>query len=279
QNLEGNRRNVEDLNNLFGDESTKHSCYSNNEILTLYESAYESHKYPKFLPFVIMFLLGAILWEFIRKNFIESASQKLGEIWEAIYQQFAGNSLFLGIAVKRYNEKLIEDYQLLPIIFTGNQLKLPMKDIYVPLKIANSSDRELLNIKSMIESHRRLMITGEPGSGKTLLCKYLSLNYAEGGFNYLTDKPIPIILELYRVSDNELTIEKLQNAIVNWSMGVTRSHGSSIGFHSSNTRSNEFNNTHRSNFIANVRCSNSIIECPIATRNNIFSNTVGLTWN
>ncbi len=43
----------------------------------------------------------------------------------------------------------------------------------------------------MIQSHRRLMITGEPGSGKTLLCKYLSLNYAEGGFNYLRDKPIP----------------------------------------------------------------------------------------
>ena len=70
-----------------------------------------------------------------------------------------------------------------------------MKDIYVPLKIAHSSDRELLNIKSMIQSHRRLMITGEPGSGKTLLCKYLSLDYAQEGFDYLTDKPIPIIRE------------------------------------------------------------------------------------
>ncbi|MGK7884654.1 MAG: NACHT domain-containing NTPase [Crocosphaera sp.] len=214
QNLEGSRRNSESLNNLFGEQNKTHNCYTNNEILTLYESAYDDNKYPDFVPFVVIFLLGAILWEFIRQNLIESASKKLGELWEWIYQQCAGNSLFLGIALKRYNEKLIEDYQLLPIIFTGNQLKLPMKDIYVPLKIAHSSDRELLNIKSMIQSHRRLMITGEPGSGKTLLCKYLSLNYAEGGFNYLEDKPIPIILELYRISDSELTVEKLQNAIV-----------------------------------------------------------------
>ncbi|WP_198138990.1 NACHT domain-containing protein [Crocosphaera watsonii WH 8501] len=216
QNLEGSRRNIEDLNNLFGEENKKYNCYTNNKILTIYDLNYESHKFPYFLAIITILLLfiGAVLGRFFEKNLIEPASKKLGKLWEAIYQQFAGSIFLLGTALKRYNKKLIEDHQLLPIIFTGNQLKLPMKDIYVPLKIANSSDRELLNIKSIIQSHRRLMITGEPGSGKTLLCKYLSLNYAEGGFNYLTDKPIPIILELYRVSDSELTIKKLQNAIV-----------------------------------------------------------------
>ena len=92
QNLEGSRRNSERLNNLFGEQNKTHNCYANPEILNLDESVYESHKYPEFVPFVVIFLLGAILWEFIRQNLIESASKKLGELWEWMYQQFAGNT-------------------------------------------------------------------------------------------------------------------------------------------------------------------------------------------
>lgn len=86
QNLEASRRNIGDLKNLFGEENKEHNCYTTNEILNFYESAYEAHKYPKFVPFVIIFLLGAIIWEFIRQNLIESASKKLSELWEWIYQ-------------------------------------------------------------------------------------------------------------------------------------------------------------------------------------------------
>ena len=100
-----------------------------------------------------------------------------------------------------------------------------MKEVYVPLKVADKpkvnhfegdKKSEALDIKKAIANYRRLMITGDPGSGKTLLCKYLCLEYAEGRLSYLPDQvtPIPIVLELYRVSQPDLTVDKLEKAIV-----------------------------------------------------------------
>ena len=109
QNLEGSRRNIEDLNNLFGEENKKYNCYTNNKILTIYDLNYESHEFPYFLAIITILLLfiGAVLGRFFEKNLIEPASKKLGKLWEAIYQQFAGSIFLLGTALKRYNKKLI----------------------------------------------------------------------------------------------------------------------------------------------------------------------------
>ena len=51
------------------------------------------------------------------------------------------------------------------------------------------------------------MVVGAPGSGKTMLMKYLALAYGQEKLQ-LPGRPIPVLLELYRVSNRDLTAGK-----------------------------------------------------------------------
>ncbi len=55
-----------------------------------------------------------------------------------------------------------------------------MREVYVPLKVAGTSDRDLLEANDAIQRYRCLMVKGDPGAGKSMLLKYLVLSYAEG---------------------------------------------------------------------------------------------------
>ncbi|MEO0948652.1 MAG: NACHT domain-containing protein, partial [Cyanobacteria bacterium J06641_5] len=132
---------------------------------------------------------------------------------EWIYQQLAGYPVLWGRALQRYRAALLESYEELKIPFRQNR-PLQMKDVYVPLK-AGASVMQLQEIDAYqaVTKHHRLAIKGAPGSGKTMLMRYLALTYAWGKL-LLPGRPIPILLELHRVSDKALTEEKLIAALV-----------------------------------------------------------------
>ena len=83
----------------------------------------------------------------------------------------------------------------------GNR-ELSIDDIYVPLKFEGELDTEQVDAIEAIEQFPRLMITGVPGSGKSKLLEYVSLQYAKHYF--LKDRNqlrIPVLLQLSRFSD------------------------------------------------------------------------------
>ena len=53
-----------------------------------------------------------------------------------------------------------------------------MREIYVPLKVAGKKDSPLIEAEEALK-YRRLMVKGAPGSGKTMLMKYLALSFAD----------------------------------------------------------------------------------------------------
>jgi NACHT domain len=154
--------------------------------------------------------LAARFWETIGKGW--TALVKKIDDW--IYSQFAGTPLFESVALQRYREALAENYQHLKIPFRVNQKPLEMSEVYVPLKVAGSSDSDQVDAFGMIAQHRRLMITGIPGSGKTMLLRHIAFSYGKGRLPSLENRPVPVLVELHRLSDPELTEEKLIAAIV-----------------------------------------------------------------
>ncbi len=128
-------------------------------------------------------------------------------IEKRIYDRFAGNKLFWGIALKKYHQALIDKYRELKIPFRPDR-PLKMQDVYVPLKVKGNQNDAF----QAVSSHRRLMVTGQPGSGKSMLLKYLILSEAEGRLQ-LSDQPVAVFLELYRLSDGSEILPQLVKAL------------------------------------------------------------------
>ncbi|NEU80689.1 NACHT domain-containing protein [Nostoc sp. UIC 10630] len=150
---------------------------------------------------------------FIVLIFKDTLTKWVSSFFEAVGNQIIGKlsgiPLLQGFALKRYKEELKHKYEKLKISFRPDR-PLNLKDIYVPLKVTGGSDRELIDAFQAITKHRRLMVKGSPGSGKTMLLKHIALCYADGRWSTVFDKfqCIPILLELHRLSSSEKTIEE-----------------------------------------------------------------------
>jgi hypothetical protein len=182
-------------------------------------------------PWIISTFVLAIIALF--KDWIASLSKQIStaiNTW--IYQRFSGTKLFWNIALKKYRKALVRKNEKLKIPFRDAPLK--MADVYVPLKVAQKdrsietiegegTEAELLAARqtrreaaidplNIVSKHRRLMVTGEPGAGKTMLLRYLALNYGNGILR-LDNDPIVILLELHRLSGGADILSQLVKAL------------------------------------------------------------------
>ncbi len=164
------------------------------------------------VPLILAGLGIILLW------FKDEAGKKwmmlVKKIDDWVYGRFAGTQFFESLALKRYREALVKNYQELKIPFRVNHKPLDMSEIYVPLKVAGSSDSEQVDAYGSIAKYRRLMIKGIPGSGKTMLLQHVAFSYGKGNLMGLENRPVPVLLELHRLNDADLTEEKLIGAIV-----------------------------------------------------------------
>ncbi|MEH2086815.1 NACHT domain-containing protein [Nostoc sp.] len=136
-------------------------------------------------------------------------SQSFEFIGNQIYSKLSGNSLLRGAALKHYRKEVQEKYEKLKISFRPNR-PLKLKDIYVPLKVTGTNDSDLIDTFQAVAKYGRLMVKGSPGSGKTMLLKYIALCYAEDRWADIFNKfkCVPILVELHRFSNKELTVEQ-----------------------------------------------------------------------
>ena len=167
------------------------------------------------MPFLLVLLLGTAFGAALSDTFKNLFKQSFEAIGTWIYNKFAGTRLFKNIALKKYRQALIEKYQKLKISFRPDR-PLEMRKVYVPLKVAGTNDSSLIETDA-VQQYPRLMIKGAPGSGKSMLLKYLAFSYADSyakrRSRNLSDLPVPILLELNRLNDPNLTVEKLQQLL------------------------------------------------------------------
>ncbi|NER83857.1 MAG: NACHT domain-containing protein, partial [Leptolyngbya sp. SIO1D8] len=155
-----------------------------------------------------LLLVVAILKEKL-SSWVTGAIETIGE---GIYGQLAGNRFFRGIALRRYQKALFKKYKELHIPFRAHR-PLDMEDVYIPLKAEDSSGVEQIDADRAIARYTRLMVTGPPGGGKSMLLKHIALSYGAGRLN-LPERPVPVLIELHRFSNPELMQETLIQALV-----------------------------------------------------------------
>jgi NACHT domain len=148
--------------------------------------------------------------------FKDAVSNAIKKVWTTsttwIYQRFSGTRWFWNLALEKYRKALVAKHGELKIPFRPNR-PLKMDEVYVPLKVAgNRSDKENVEVVQAVRDYRRLMVTGQPGSGKTMLLRYLALNYGAGKLR-LVDDPVVILLELWRLSDGAAVLVELVAAL------------------------------------------------------------------
>lgn len=132
-----------------------------------------------------------------------------------LYNQIAGFELFWNFSLKRYKKGLINKHEQLKIPFRPNR-PLSLQEIYVDLQFLEKANNEPINF-SEIKNYHRLTIKGQPGAGKTLLLKYLVLSWAREKLNSSSNEYVPILLELYRLNEIEvsaLNMEVLKQKLV-----------------------------------------------------------------
>ena len=169
---------------------------------------------PVWFALIVGFVFGIFL-----TSFRDQLKKGFDQVWEWFYQRLAGSAFLWNLALQRYRQTLIDRHEQLFIPFRP-QLPLEMEQIYVALKVSGATAassapevRAELDALQAVRDYPRLMVTGAPGSGKTMLLKYLVLSYAQGRL-LLPGRPVLVLLELHRLSDPELTQEQLIQELV-----------------------------------------------------------------
>lgn len=151
----------------------------------------------------IFLLVGALLVIVgnVLKGYLETGLKAVAEV---AYQRLARFRPFWAIALYRYRQSLENRYRTLEIPFRKGK-PLEMRDVYVPLR-ALGGDKQQLDAYQSIQQHKKLIVLGEPGSGKTMLLRHVVFTYASQGLDNIPGQPIPLYLELNRVGSTDTAL-------------------------------------------------------------------------
>lgn len=205
---------------LFGEEA-KAVSMPMREVVETYETAYQAAKSAQspldnlrdlLRPDIAVWIVAAILAVvvMVRNLITDYLNRFLKWLGEAVYLLVA---VFWGVALRRYRKALERQYQEVKLIFPPDR-PLQMQDVYVPLHVAGSGSRKMVDAYQAIQQHRWLMVIGAPGSGKTMLMTHLALTYARQGLRDFADQPIPVLLQLNRFNESTASlVELLENVL------------------------------------------------------------------
>ncbi|MDR6528387.1 ABC-type dipeptide/oligopeptide/nickel transport system ATPase component [Chryseobacterium rhizosphaerae] len=91
--------------------------------------------------------------------------------------------------------------------FIYRDQRVPFYDVYFPVSI-QSNQKRITDIQELIDGQRFVAITGNAGSGKSMLTKHIFISNAQGC------KSVPILVELRQLNNSDNTIEDLINSVI-----------------------------------------------------------------
>jgi hypothetical protein len=110
-------------------------------------------------------------------------------------------------SMRRYKTRLVQQFQELKLpIDAGKWPKL--REVYVTPRLG-ASNSEILDVATAVSRYRRFAVKGVPGSGKSLLLRYLALACVDGGDSPFKETLTPVIIELQQLG----TSTALEHAI------------------------------------------------------------------
>lgn len=207
------QRNLEIALRLYAAEA-KSIGIEEREIVAIYSDTYrnerERHPSSPWGDFFKIATILAIVATFLRARIDAMFSKVASLFWVSIYERHAGSRIMRRLALRKYRRRLVSKLEVLRLPFrTGRPLD--MRSIYIPLRTkeahAEGGRGRREDVFNALAKHRRLVVLGAPGAGKSMLLRHIALTCAEQRVPAPLDQPIPVLLELHRLTDPTATIE------------------------------------------------------------------------
>jgi len=116
-------------------------------------------------------LCNALIWPGMRNL--------IGYIWDRLLAAVGRRTL-----ENDYLDSVIRQNRLLPLLpttlvpVTANGACQELDDLYISLSVAGTGKNEIASLDAALSNHPRIVILGDPGSGKTTTLRFLSLAFA-----------------------------------------------------------------------------------------------------
>lgn len=147
----------------------------------------------------IAIFLGALLKAPIQK-WAETFADRL---FNFARRRFTAWRFIRNANLRSYCRALIERHSKLQVPFSRRELVL--RDIFVPLRVASLHSDVDMEAREAMCRYRRVVVTGNPGAGKSVLLNHLTLCFAEQGWSEIDRNAVPVLLPLHRVREVSAT--------------------------------------------------------------------------
>ncbi len=140
-------------------------------------------------------------------------------IWNYLNNISQANRFFRRNSIKKYRQKLIDDYRRNQISYLDNFV-LNVEDIFVPLKIYNNQDfddkfdhdqnEEKVTIEEVIGKYNHTVVIGLPGSGKSLfIANALAFSNSPNAASFLATRYFQPEVKEALIKMGDVAIEEL----------------------------------------------------------------------
>jgi energy-coupling factor transporter ATP-binding protein EcfA2 len=181
---------------------TNRGGLSRGDIVNIYEAEYDRvHRtpWPERLKGAGWLVALALFVALIFRDAVKTAlTQTLTRSGEQIYRRVATNKRVRRRALRKYRRGLLDDASRIDVPFRPNR-PLSLHQIYVSPNVRGRGDATSVGAWEAIEQHQRVVITGPPGSGKSMLLRHLASTYAAPGARAVTQHAVPVLIQLYRL--------------------------------------------------------------------------------
>ncbi|MEO3860987.1 NACHT domain-containing protein [Acrocarpospora sp. B8E8] len=146
--------------------------------------------------------LVVVVW--LVEKFTGGMIEELGK--HAVDRLLAGRrrGLFSRARLKMYAASIRDRYGAHTLGFRRDDAPIAVEDVYVPVRYQSDGGR--LDLQEHLRETNRAVLVGEPGAGKSILLKHLMLQWAR---RPRRDRPIPVLVELYRYGTGGATLKDL----------------------------------------------------------------------
>lgn len=156
--------------------------------------------------YLIIFTLTISAISIALQEYIKSIANWIPKtLWKYSYSRWGGTGIFHRTSVKKYKNYIKQKYSEIYVPFRPGR-PLILQNIYVPLRLYQSQISEKVDSKDVIRKFSRLVVVGEPGSGKSTMLRHLLLSFTNNPSNKFLNSKFPILLELNRLADPRIKL-------------------------------------------------------------------------
>jgi hypothetical protein len=143
-------------------------------------------------------LIVVVIGAAFRDSLKALATKVINSLGSLIYGRLAGSRFIRRRAIAKYRKGLSAATEKIPVPFRPNR-PLVLRDIYISLRASAVGTSEPQDVWDALAQHGRLVVTGPPGAGKSMLMRHLAADDEHVTKPHAIRNRVPVLVELHRL--------------------------------------------------------------------------------